>query len=89
MEVAINEEICCNPLHPYVKVLLEAVPDVEAPKGELKYIPGSPPDLFRPPLGCRFHLRCPYATEKCRREEPVFVEVGKDHYVACWLAQEA
>ena len=84
VEVASSEEIYRNPLHPYTKALLEAVPDVEAPKGELKYIPGSPPDLSRPPPGCRFHPRCPYTTEKCGREEPREVWLG-DHMVKCFL----
>jgi len=51
----------------------------------LKSIPGAPPDLLNPPRGCRFHPRCPYAIDKCRREEPEYVRVGKLHWVACHL----
>jgi len=76
-----------KPVHPYTKALMNAIPTPRPKrrkelliKGE---VPLSPIDI---PPGCRFHPRCPYATEKCKREEPEFVEVGKNHYVACWLA---
>jgi len=76
-----------KPVHPYTKALMSAIPTPRPKrrkelliKGE---VPLSPIDI---PPGCRFHPRCPYATEKCKREEPEFVEVGKNHYVACWLA---
>ena len=84
VELATSEEIYKEPLHPYTKALLEAVPDVEARDRKLRYIPGNPPDLSSPPPGCRFHPRCPYATEKCRREIPPDVSV-KGRLVKCWL----
>ncbi|NPA05618.1 MAG: ABC transporter ATP-binding protein [Crenarchaeota archaeon] len=78
-------KVFTNPLHPYTRGLIAAVPDIRAPKGKLSYIPGSPPDLRRPPKGCRFHPRCSRAGKRCMTEEPPLIEVEKDHYVACWL----
>ena len=49
----------------------------------LSGIPGSPPALLNPPEGCRFRARCPLADEQCRQEPP-FVEIEPDHFVACW-----
>ncbi|MGD8506174.1 MAG: ABC transporter ATP-binding protein [Candidatus Bathyarchaeota archaeon] len=75
-----------EPLHPYTEKLITAFPSVIGPKTELSSIPGFPPDLLRPPPGCRFHPRCAYAMEICRRKEPPLVEVeSKDHFVACHL----
>ncbi|MEB2835944.1 MAG: ABC transporter ATP-binding protein [Desulfurococcales archaeon] len=73
-----------DPLHPYTRGLLESAPDLWGEK-RLKGIPGYPPDLRRPPRGCRFHPRCPVAMEKCREEEPPLVRVG-DRLVACHRA---
>lgn len=72
-------------LHPYTEKLISAFPSVLGAKRELASIPGFPPDLLNPPPGCRFHPRCPYAMEICRKEEPVSVEVSKGHKVACHL----
>jgi len=74
-----------EPLHPYTQKLIKAFPSVIGPKGELTSIAGFPPDLIKPPSGCRFHPRCPYATEKCKREEPKLGSSGKEHYVACHI----
>jgi len=74
-----------EPLHPYTQKLLTAFPSVIGPKMELSSIHGFPPDLLKPPPGCRFHPRCPYAMEICKTKEPVFVEKGRRHYVACHL----
>jgi len=87
-EYAPTETIYEEPLHPYTRALLRAVPDVEDASKRLVYIPGSPPDLSRPPPGCRFHPRCPFASEKCSREEPPLVEVEPGHAVSCWLHAE-
>ena len=70
VEVGTVKEIFMDPLHPYTKGLINAVPKVSPEGGELSSIPGSPPDLINPPSGCRFHPRCPYAKEICSREEP-------------------
>lgn len=74
-----------EPLHPYTQKLITAFPSVLGPKMELSSIPGFPPDLLKPPRGCRFHPRCPHATEVCGTKEPISVEESKNHYVACHL----
>ena len=74
-----------DPLHPYTQRLINAFPSIIGPKKELATISGFPPDLLNPPPGCRFHPRCPYAKDKCRKEEPPLVEIDKDRYVACFL----
>jgi peptide/nickel transport system ATP-binding protein len=74
-----------EPLHPYTQGLVASFPSIKGEKKELASIPGSPPNLLEPPPGCRFHPRCPHTTERCRREEPPMVEMGKGHITACWL----
>jgi peptide/nickel transport system ATP-binding protein len=78
-----------NPLHPYTQGLLAAFPSIMAPKTRMVSIPGSPPDLLAPPPACRFHPRCKYAMEICRRDEPAFLPVNPSHFVACHLVQKA
>jgi len=74
-----------KPLHPYTQDLISAFPDIRAEKRRMTSIPGSPPDLLQPPPGCRFHPRCKYAMDICRKEVPKLIEAGKNHYVACHL----
>lgn len=75
-----------EPLHPYTQKLVSAFPSIIGPKKELASIHGFPPDLLNPPQGCRFHPRCDYAMEICRREEPATIFIGnKNHGVACHL----
>jgi len=74
-----------EPLHPYTIKLIAAFPSVLGRKTELSSIHGFPPDLLAPPPGCRFHPRCDYAMDICKKEEPPIIEVNKGHYVACWL----
>jgi peptide/nickel transport system ATP-binding protein len=78
-----------NPLHPYTQGLLEAFPSILAAKTRMTSIPGSPPDLLNPPQGCKFHPRCKYAMEICRKEDPAFLSVNNGHYVSCHLVQKA
>lgn len=85
VEFADSVGIFKEPLHPYTQGLIRAFPSIHAPKTRLVSIPGSPPDLLNPPSGCRFHPRCQYAMEICRRKEPEYADVGKRHYVACHL----
>ncbi len=82
-EVAGVEDIFGQPLHPYTKALLDAVP---SPGKELRTIAGVLADPMNPPPGCRFHPRCPVAIEKCQQERPKLKEVSKDHMVACYLS---
>jgi len=74
-----------EPLHPYTIKLIAAFPSVLGRRTELSSIHGFPPDLLDPPSGCRFHPRCDYAMEICRKEEPPLLAASADHYVACWL----
>jgi peptide/nickel transport system ATP-binding protein len=75
-----------EPLHPYTQKLVSAFPSIVGPKKELSSIHGFPPDLLNPPTGCRFHPRCNYAMEICRKVEPPTVFLGnKNHGVACHL----
>jgi peptide/nickel transport system ATP-binding protein len=77
-----------DPLHPYTQGLINAFPNIRLPRTRIASIPGFPPDLLRPPPGCRFHPRCPYAMEICRVEEPEFLHLGKGHHVACHLVSK-
>lgn len=74
-----------SPLHPYTQDLITAFPSIHAEKRRMTSIPGSPPDLLQPPLGCRFHPRCKYAMDICRKEMPKLKQVAKNHYAACHL----
>ena len=84
-EKASIEKIINSPRHPYTKMLISSLPEVGVKYSDRKLtgIPGSPPLLLNPPTGCRFRERCPFAFEKCL-EEPPFIEVEKDHFIACW-----
>jgi peptide/nickel transport system ATP-binding protein len=84
-EKASTDVIVNAPRHPYTDLLISTLPEVGVRHSEkrLAGIPGSPPLLLNPPAGCRFRERCPFAFEKCL-EVPPFIEVEKDHFVACW-----
>jgi len=77
-------DIFKNPRHPYTRALLKAVPNPLSKTHRLESIPGTIPDLIKPPKGCRFHPRCPYFNEICLKKPPEF-KVGAKHRVACWL----
>ena len=85
VELGPAENVYTRPAHPYTQLLLKAIPRLHAPRGKLAYIPGSPPDLRKPPKGCRFAPRCPFAQPRCREEEPPYVSIGEKHIVKCWL----
>ena len=84
VEVGPVDDMFYRPLHPYTYGLVHAVPTVTAEQRELFSIPGSPPDLIDLPSGCKFHMRCPYASERCRLEEPQLIQYGADHAAACF-----
>ena len=90
VELADKKELFDNPCHPYTKALLDAIPiadpDVKSMNGELT---GDVPSPLNPPSGCCFHTRCPYATERCRKEAPVLHETAKGHTVACHQFHES
>jgi peptide/nickel transport system ATP-binding protein len=73
-----------RPLHPYSKGLLDAFPSIRGPRRAITGIPGSPPDLARPPAGCRFHPRCPEVMPQCVRRDPDLYEVAGEQ-VRCLL----
>lgn len=88
MEEAYIDELFEHPMHPYTMGLLASVPGVSQSKKErLSPIPGSPPDMTKPPEGCPFAPRCPYARQICGSSIPDFVEVGSEHRSRCWLLQ--
>ena len=84
MELADSEELYRNPLHPYTRALLAAIP-VPEPKARRERIglEGDVPSPANPPSGCPFHPRCPIATAECAEVVPEFRDVGGGHYVAC------
>ncbi|WP_448523350.1 ABC transporter ATP-binding protein [Pseudothermotoga sp.] len=86
VEVAESEELYLNPLHPYTKALISAVP-VPDPKVKRKKIilKGDVPSPLNPPQGCRFVTRCPQAMQICSEIEPQLLEVAPNHFVACHL----
>jgi peptide/nickel transport system ATP-binding protein len=86
-EAAGTEAIFERPLHPYTRGLMSAFPSVTGPRRELTGIPGSPPDLARPPSGCRFHPRCPEVMPACMTHAPELYRVD-DAQVRCLLYAE-
>nr|BAL52536.1 peptide/nickel transport system ATP-binding protein [uncultured Chloroflexota bacterium] len=90
VEIAPREEIFRNPLHPYTKALLSAIP-IPNPKirRERIILKGDVPSPLNPPRGCRFHPRCPWAMERCAQEEPPLREVAPGHQAACWLVESS
>jgi peptide/nickel transport system ATP-binding protein len=88
-EKAPTDVVISSPRHPYTKLLIASLPKVGVKYSEkrLTGIPGRPPLLLDPPIGCRFRDRCPLAFDKCI-EVPPFIEIEKDHFVACWKVFE-
>jgi oligopeptide/dipeptide ABC transporter ATP-binding protein len=91
VELAPAEEIYANPLHPYTQALLQAIPipDPEVKRAAQQKLGGDVPNPISPPSGCRFHTRCPHATERCGIEEPELKEISPGHFVACFLHEQA
>jgi oligopeptide/dipeptide ABC transporter ATP-binding protein len=84
VEMAKIDDLFADPLHPYTKGLLSAIPPSDRKIQNLGLIPGSVPNLIDPPPGCRFNTRCPHAFGRCK-EAPPPIEVKGGHYVRCWL----
>ena len=88
IEYASADTLFGQPGHPYTQALLRAIPSLEANEREqLANIPGAPPDLIDPPVGCRFNPRCEFSFDRCRQEIPPFFDLGEKHTVACWLVE--
>lgn len=86
VELAEKNELYRNPLHPYTKALLSAVPIPDpTAKRERVILKGDIPSPVNPPKGCKFHTRCPYAMKKCGEIDPEYKDVGSKHFVACHL----
>jgi peptide/nickel transport system ATP-binding protein len=73
------------PAHPYTQLLLSAAPDPDRTQPPSLKVRGAPPNLIRPPSGCRFHPRCPHAMKVCAEEGPPAAEIAPGHSSACWL----
>jgi oligopeptide/dipeptide ABC transporter ATP-binding protein len=86
MEISPAEELYSKPIHPYTSALLGAIPIPDPNQNrdrERPLVTGEPPNPIRPPSGCRFHTRCPRATEVCRTVEPALTEYAGGHLAAC------
>jgi oligopeptide/dipeptide ABC transporter ATP-binding protein len=93
VELADKTSLFLAPLHPYTQALLSAVPK-PAPRtagamSERIILKGDVPSPIRPPSGCRFHTRCPYAFDRCKAEEPAFRQVKPGHWAACHLSDDS
>jgi len=87
VEYGTAEEVFTKPIHPYTRALMSAFPSVTGEKHELATLSGEPPNPLELPTGCRFHPRCPYATDVCGEQEPPTVRRGA-HWADCWNPPE-
>ena len=88
VELAESFELCAHPIHPYAQTLLSAVPLTDPEKNRHRQrilLEGDIPSPLNPPSGCRFHTRCPHATEKCSQSMPELKEYSPGHYAACHM----
>ena len=88
VELAESYELCGHPIHPYSQTLLSAVPLTDPEKNRHRQrilLEGDIPSPLNPPSGCRFHTRCPYATDRCKEAMPELKEYSPGHYAACHL----
>jgi len=86
VEMAESEKLVHEPLHPYTKALMEAVPSPDPTAERIKLvIGGEVPNLINPPPGCRFAPRCPKVMDICKKADPVEIEVEKGRFIACYL----
>jgi oligopeptide transport system ATP-binding protein len=89
VELAAKDTMFSQPLHPYTRTLLTAIPRPDPHRKFARQIPGGDvPSPMDPPSGCRFHTRCPFMTEKCKAEEPPLREVAGGHLSACHYAEQ-
>ena len=90
VEQASTAQLFGSPTHPYTWGLFDCLPRIDEPKGtRLLPIAGQPPNLLRPPSGCPFHPRCPYAFDRCAVEEPPLIPLADGNATRCWLYEPA
>lgn len=88
MELADKHTLYNEAAHPYTKALIAAIPDIErSGSKENSVLEGDVPSPIAPPSGCRFHPRCPLATELCKTNEPIIRNIGNEHFIACHHAK--
>jgi oligopeptide/dipeptide ABC transporter ATP-binding protein len=89
VELTDRDTLFADPLHPYTKALLSAIP-IPNPtiKRERLILQGDVPSPVNPPPGCRFHTRCPFAIDKCKSIEPELKELRPGHFAACHVAED-
>lgn len=88
VEFGDSDDVFASPRHPYTRMLIESLPTIGDDRMHTG-IAGRPPSLWEDLRGCRFAPRCPLATELCRAEEPAFLELKPEHFVACHYAEKA
>jgi peptide/nickel transport system ATP-binding protein len=88
VEYSDTKEVFGNPRHPYTVGLFRSIPKLGVKMARLDTIAGVVPSALEFPAGCRFHNRCPFAEERCTREEPALREIAPGHTVACHLAEK-
>ena len=89
VELASNQDLYANPMHPYTRILLSSIPipdPVLERKRQREFLAGDPPSPANPPKGCNLNTRCPLATAECRQNEPELKDMGQGHWVACLRA---
>jgi peptide/nickel transport system ATP-binding protein len=87
VEDGLTGEVLTEPLHPYTRALLAAVPKMNRPRADrLESIAGQAPDFNALPSGCVYHPRCPFAIDHCRAEAPPLISRDHERRVACWVA---
>lgn len=89
VEVGTAREVLETPLHPYTQALVASNPSPD-PRKKTSRVPvgGEPPSPIDPPKGCRFHTRCPYVMSICKEKEPILIDAGGEHHIACYLYRE-
>ena len=91
VEQATAEELYRNPLHPYTRTLMSAIPHVDPSlRGRRSVVSGEPPSALNPPSGCPFHPRCPLADDSCLKQRPILEKKSgyEEHFAACWKCKK-
>ncbi|MEX0971398.1 MAG: oligopeptide/dipeptide ABC transporter ATP-binding protein [Paracoccaceae bacterium] len=89
VETAPTRTLFNNPHHPYTRALLSAVPSLDPDdRGKGEKLEGEIPSPIAPPPGCKFHTRCRFVQDRCKREEPALRQMGENHFAACHFAKE-